>query len=333
MRALVACCGAPQTGSASTMSRIAQHLRACGHQVVYEWTADERPRLAELLSDRPVDVAFANHALLAGRLFRGSRLPHVIVLGGTDLNEDARDPRLAREMHFAARAASRLVVYNNDFKQRARALWPDCAAKVVRIPKGVCAHPGPFSIHGLPEFGSGDRIFLLPAGLRAVKDVLYLADTFEAWQREEPAVRLAIVGVPRELDYAMAVYRRCAASRALRVLDPLPQPALHAAMRDSEATLNTSRSECSPNSLLEAMHIGCPVAARDIPGIRDIVIDGVTGLRFNSPGQFVEQMRRLRDPKLRLRLTRQARQRVRVEHSLDAEQERYQALAADLATQ
>jgi glycosyltransferase involved in cell wall biosynthesis len=312
------------------MQRIAGHLRASGHEVLYRWTTEPCPTLDDLRPYGTVDVVFGNHALLTGRLCQLASLPYVIVLGGTDLNEDARDPAFAHEMHHAARGALRIVAYNRDFEQRAQHLWPDCAGKVIRIPKGVDAQIVEHAARLPRDIGSDVRVFLLPAGLRRVKDVLYLADVFDTWHEEDPKLRLVIVGVPREPDYAQEVYLRCAQSPAVRVLDPVPRTALFALMRHAEATLNTSRSECSPNALLEAMDLGCPVIARNVPGVREIVIDGLTGLLFNSTHGFIEQAKRLCNPVFRERLTREGRSFVRAEHSLAAERKRYRELAASL---
>ena len=66
--------------------------------------------------------------------------------------------------------------------------------------------------------------------------------------------------------------------------------------------------------LIEAMAAGVPVIATDVPGIRDVVRDGVTGLLVppGDPAALAAAVARLSaDPTLRHRLTTAARADVR----------------------
>jgi glycosyltransferase involved in cell wall biosynthesis len=72
--------------------------------------------------------------------------------------------------------------------------------------------------------------------------------------------------------------------------------------------------------LIEAMAAGVPVVATNVPGIRDVVEDGVTGLLVpaGSPPQIASAIRRLHeDDDLRHRLTEIAGQLVRRRYSWD----------------
>ena len=65
--------------------------------------------------------------------------------------------------------------------------------------------------------------------------------------------------------------------------------------------------------LIEAMAAGVPVVATDVPGIRDVVVNGETGLLVPvaSPAALAQAISRLRDDRaLRLRLTTNAKQYV-----------------------
>jgi glycosyltransferase involved in cell wall biosynthesis len=140
-----------------------------------------------------------------------------------------------------------------------------------------------------------------------------------------------IVGLPRDIDYARTVYRRCASSPALLCLDPLPPNDLHAAMRESDVVVNSSRSECCANAILEAMDVGVPVIARDIPGNRSLVDHGQTGLLFATPTDFVDQATRLlRTPTVRETLTRHANQMLHARHTLSAERAAYTTILGEL---
>ena len=102
-------------------------------------------------------------------------------------------------------------------------------------------------------------------------------------------------------------------------------------MQSASAVLNSSNSECTPNSLLEAMKIGTPVIARDIPGVRSIVKNGETGMLYTTPEEFITICERvLSDPSLVSELTQNARSYIDNNHSLEAEAENYKKLLEEL---
>ncbi|XP_076859324.1 glycosyltransferase 1 domain-containing protein 1-like [Brachyhypopomus gauderio] len=109
------------------------------------------------------------------------------------------------------------------------------------------------------------------------------------------------------------------------------QEDLHSAMEKACAVVNSSLSEGMSAAILEAMDLGLPVLARDIPGNAAIVRHGVTGLLFSSPEDFVRLARRLLgDLELRARLGRTGKRYVRQHHSTTQERSTYQRLVDTL---
>jgi glycosyltransferase involved in cell wall biosynthesis len=91
-----------------------------------------------------------------------------------------------------------------------------------------------------------------------------------------------------------------------------------------------------PNSVLEAMAVGLPVAASDAGGIPEVVVDGQTGLLApaGDPAPLAAAMvRLLGDPALRRQMGQAGRERVRQQFSIqkmvDETQTLYESLIAE----
>ena len=316
------------SGGDTTIRRIADHLVASGFPVLL---VREPADLAATAMEHDVLALVGTHVLLAGRAFLGSGRPYVLVLGGTDVNEYALEPEFHAVMTAAVEEAAVLVAFNDDFVRRSRALWPRAADKVRRIPQSVRTRPSAYSLRHALGVGQDVKLLLLPSGLRPVKDPLFAIDCVRSLHDEDPRVLLVIAGVSYDEDYEGIVRRRCAAGPAVRYVGALDRDDLHAAMREAVAVLNTSTSECSPNSLLEAMDVGCPVVVRDIPGNTCLVEDGVTGLVFADRDGFRAQVRRLLDDEVLARRLRQRGQEyVRRHHGPRAERAAYAAMFGEL---
>ena len=95
-------------------------------------------------------------------------------------------------------------------------------------------------------------------------------------------------------------------------------PALLAA---SDALLHTARFEGTPNVLLEASHLGCPIVATAAGGSIDVVSDGETGfLRdpADTEGLLAALRRLLADGDLRRRFAAAGPRRIAEHFSLEA---------------
>lgn len=314
------------TGNTTTALRIQKHLEAAGHSVE-QFSVDSSPAGTPIKGD----MALGIHAYGAGKFLHNSSVPYAIVFGGTDLNECTKDPEKMQMMSEAIGQAGALVAFNDDFMKRAETLWPACKEKLHRIPQAVETHPSTYSLRAELGLRQGDILFLLPAGLRDVKDPLFLAEEIAKWHREDPSVHLVIAGAKRNARYAAKVEKFTADHDGIWYADALPQPDLFAAMREADAVLNTSRSECSPNTILEAMHLGVPVLTRDIPGNSAIVRHGSTGLLFETPSAFrVQAEALLHNIELGESLVANARKYVAAHHSLASEEKAYQQLVSSL---
>jgi glycosyltransferase involved in cell wall biosynthesis len=323
----------PGSGGDTTIRRIAGHLTERGHVVFFAPDTGDPARLEQTAREHGADALIGTHALSCGWSFPKTGLPYVVVFGGTDLNEYAFDPETYAVMTAAVDGAAALVAFTDNFMHRCLTLWPHVEDKLWQIPQGVrTLPPTSFSLAGRLGVDEGDRVLLLPAGLRPIKDPMMLFRCVIEWHAEDPRVHLAIAGSSYDEDYEDLIRRRCATSPALHLLGALSPADLQTAMRQSAAVLNTSLSECSPNALLEAMRLRRPVLARNIPGNTCIVHHELTGLTFSDAADFRRQAQRVLDDELYAdRLTCHALAYVNRVHSMERECAAYGGLLDRLA--
>lgn len=94
----------------------------------------------------------------------------------------------------------------------------------------------------------------------------------------------------------------------------LDRRALLARLAEVDLVLFTTAGEGMPISLLEAQAMGVPVVGADVTGVRDIVVDGVTGLLAQPPELHTAARRLVEDPGRRRRLGAAAARKVRECH-------------------
>ena len=96
----------------------------------------------------------------------------------------------------------------------------------------------------------------------------------------------------------------------------LPAEQARERMRSVDLFVHYSRWDAMPNAVLEAMALGLPVVASDVPGNRDAVEDGVTGFLVKTEVELLERCQLLLDDEsLRRKLGAAGRERVRREFS------------------
>jgi glycosyltransferase involved in cell wall biosynthesis len=103
-----------------------------------------------------------------------------------------------------------------------------------------------------------------------------------------------------------------------------------------DVSVLASRSEGSPNSVIEALAAGCPVIATPVGGVPEVVVDGQTGLLVgvDQPAALAASVRELRrDAALRRRLSDAGVARVRGKYHQGVVIAQLEMLYQDLARQ
>jgi len=314
------------TGNAVTAHRLYKGLRDRGIEVQVQCRGGVTPPL----QFRP-DIIHALHALKGGvpamEMAERFDVPFVVTITGTDLNIDLLQSENLEILKVLDKAA-RIVTYSSLSKDRLSSRLTLVSKKitVIRPSVEIARQKG-----GRGSLPSGFN-FLLPSGIRKVKDPAFAIRPLEALRNEFPSTKLAIVGPV--LDYAEwknlsdEIEGKEWISYMKVEHDEMPD-----IYNSADVVLNTSVSEGLSNAILEAMSIGKAVLASDCEGNRAVISDGLDGLlyRQGDEADFLRKAKRLiLDLEFRERLGRAAREKVAREFSLDAEIERHLILYGEV---
>ncbi|XP_053276053.1 glycosyltransferase 1 domain-containing protein 1 isoform X1 [Pleuronectes platessa] len=338
MKLLFLACLSPQTGNHTTAERIRSYIESAGHTCELRDAAEfQSPaEVANLVSQNPpFEAALAIHLFKAARLLLDIQVPFGVVFGGTDINEDVKVKQKRVVMEQVLLKARFAVAFTDKLKEDAEMSLLSQGSKIYVQPQGIQTYvTDKFSwteflrSSGVStEHADELRVFLLVCGLRRVKDPLYLVKVFSEWHCENPLNVLIIIGP--KIDPVFTVELEAVVQRTAGVFlaQERSQQELHAAMKRCFAMVNSSISEGMSAAILEAMDLGVPVLARDIPGNSAVVQHEFTGLLYSSPKEFVHQAQRLlSDDELRERVVHNGKLYVEEHHSLKQERETYQRL-------
>uniref|UniRef100_UPI003AACAE1C glycosyltransferase 1 domain-containing protein 1 isoform X1 n=1 Tax=Centroberyx gerrardi TaxID=166262 RepID=UPI003AACAE1C len=355
MKLLFLACLSPKSGNCTTAERIRSHIESAGHTCELRDASEfqSSAEVANLVAQNPpFEGAVAIHLFKAGRLLLDIQVPFGVIFGGTDINEDVKVEQKRVVMEQVLLKARFAVAFTEKLKEEAEVFLLSQSSKIYVQPQGIKTEAtekfcwteflkstvlSQRYVH--EEDNSGVRsedvdelhVFLLICGLRRVKDPLYLVEVFSEWHCEDPLNVLVIIGP--KIDPVFTVEVEAVAKRTAGVFlaQERSQQELHAAMKRCFAVVNSSVSEGMSAAILEAMDLGVPVVARDIPGNAAVVQHEVTGLLYSSPQEFVHQSQRLlSDRELRERVVRNGKLYVEENHGLKQEEETYQRLLETL---
>ncbi|NWI02322.1 GL1D1 protein, partial [Tichodroma muraria] len=314
------------------------HLHAAGHICVLKdaFTCESPTEIANLTSTDKFDAALAIHLYKGGRLLQGSRIPFGIIFGGTDVNEDTKCEEKRQVMGAVLEEARFAVAFTAEMKELAAAEWVRLCLFFFHT--GIKTTPSEtfdwyrfLQNSDIPTDTESLHLFLLVCGLRRVKDPLYLVEVFSDWHRKDPSVHLGIIGPAVDPLFTSEVKEKVKRAPGVHVLQELPQEELHAAVRRCSAVVNSSISEGMSAAILEAMDLGIPVLARNIPGNAAIINHKETGLLFSTPQEFVVLSKSLmNDPIMEKEIITRAKEYVKKHHSWEGERKTYQNLVLRL---
>ena len=314
-----------ENGNAVTVRRIERQLRLLGCEV--RVLPVDRMSGEELLAGVK---AFAPGLLHAFHGYHGGRmahalaqelgLPYIVTLTGTDVYQ-ALDDHRSFDTHNALRGAARLVAFHAYVKRRLAEHLPSLEARTVIIPQGV-------ELPDLPAAGAaaGETFtFLLPAGLRPVKNVLFPLQPLASLHALHPGIRFLLVGPILDPAYAAEVMETLERYPFATYLGTVSHDAIGELYRSADVVLNSSLIEGGmANSVLEALAYGKALLVTDIEGNRSIIKDCLTGLLYRDAAEFSRKAELLvTDPVLREKLGKNGRTLVRDKYPPEREGQSY----------
>jgi glycosyltransferase involved in cell wall biosynthesis len=162
------------------------------------------------------------------------------------------------------------------------------------------------------------RTIVIVANLRAEKRHEVLLSAMRTVTARHPDARLLIVGAGPRRRALQALAADWGLTSFVQFLGH--QDDVGAALAAADIFALASRSEASPNALIEAMAAGLPAVATAVGGVPEIVSDGETGLLVpvDDAAAFARALLRLMDePALAARMGAAARRRAIERHSFD----------------
>lgn len=207
------------------------------------------------------------------------------------------------------------------------------AHRIEAIPNGV--DPGLFTPSSKPPSTAGRPVVVAAARVFPLKDIETMIRSAEVARRELPDVQFLVYG---SLDADLPYVERC---RALIAELDLEKTFVFAGHHTKPADLYnegdisalSSISEGFPYTVLESMSCARPVVATDVGGVREALEDfGILVPPRDHEAFGAAVVTLLRNPELRARMGRQAREavlaRFRTSHSVGAYRELYERLLA-----
>ena len=235
--------------------------------------------LATWRKSRSADVIHAHWSMtgaVAGLVGRLTGRPVVTTLRGSDAGRLRVSAAARLAMRLCLASSDATVAVGNAIEDNVKASFPRHAHKLRTIPNGVddalfLNSPRTesrgvtlISIGSLIERKGLERsieaLSLVPSLLKADRPVTYL-----------------VVGDGVEKEKLRQAAARHGVREIVRFHGAVPHERIPELLGRADALLLPSRGEGRPNAVLEAMASGLPCLAFDIPGVNELVQDGVTG--------------------------------------------------------
>lgn len=218
-------------------------------------------------------------------------IPYVVTMTGTDLNHDLFNEERKKCVVETLYGAERIHLFNERARDTLIKALPAVNDKTVVIPQGVARLPaGPQPV----KEEHGHYIFLLPAGIRKVKNVPEAISMLKSLHSEYPYIQLWIAGpVIEQTEFERVVKLVERHKSWVKYLGEVDFGRMGELYGRANTVLNTSLSEGQSSAILESMAHGVPVLAAANEGNSDIIKHGKNGLLYHNREEFTKYAEQL----------------------------------------
>ncbi|WP_245804764.1 glycosyltransferase [Halobacillus hunanensis] len=239
--------------------------------------------------------------------------PYMVTITGTDLNHDLFDEKKRKDVFASLRGAEAIHVFDDKAKSIIINELPEIEDKIFTIAQGNSDFPGETPP---VEKAEDTFLFVLPAGIRKVKNVPAAIHMMQELHDKFPRVRLWLVGPIIEEEEGKTVQELVCQYDWVQYLGQVPHSTMGSIYQRADVVINTSHSEGQPSSLIEAMGYSLPVLVSNNPGNQSIVSHLETGFVYNDPNEFLDYSEQIiNNNEIKQKIGQQAKQYIIKHHS------------------
>jgi glycosyltransferase involved in cell wall biosynthesis len=324
-----------QRGNSITASRLYRGLRGRGYEIdlIAMDEADWESRLNYYTGTNTYDLVHGFHALHFARIANHphiKKLPLLLTTTGTDINLDLFGPDKEKALAVLLKA-ERVVVFNQSLAEQIATVEPRLQPRQAVIPQGVELDPGPVITREQLGIAPASTVFVIPSGLRPVKNLDLALDGLQEVYQEYPQIHLLIIGATLEADYTARIKDRISSLKWVSYPGEVPHREMQGILQNADIVLNTSRAEGQPQGALEAMSLGKPCILTAVPGNIGIIKHGCQGYYINTADELAAcALKLIQNPHLRHIMGTAAQQLVDKNFSVQNELTGYTRLYQEL---
>ncbi len=260
---------------------------------------------------RKSDLIHANWSVngaIAGIVGRLTGKPVVTTLRGEDVTRAESSGLYRGFLNLCLKNNDRLITVSEAISISLKQNFPKYKDKVSFLPNGVEAEL--LNIARAPQDKSGVFRLVTVGSLIPRKGVTTIIKAL-AQLKDRQQFHLSVIGSGAELSGLEALVQRESLLGSVEFVGEVVPEKVVDYLVKADAFVLASYSEGRPNVVLEALAVGVPVIASDIDGVRELISDGMTGLRFPAGNsevltQKIEQL--AKDSELQMYLAKQGRE-------------------------
>ncbi|MFH1721573.1 MAG: glycosyltransferase [Candidatus Altiarchaeota archaeon] len=323
-------------GNSITVDRIANGLRGGGVDVgIFDLSTLSQGKLVDEVSSFKPDIVHSFHLVKSAPAMAKLATKHSFQLVMTATGTDVIDPRLDEHIQSFTQSNVCFTVFHPVMAAPLIERFLQLKDRIHVIPQSVvgnfsaisppCVFEGDsYDFRGEHGLRRDDFIFLLPAGLREVKNPDFAIPLLQKVREGHPNLAFVILGEELDDSTSSRVKQKIADKPWAHHIKLVSPSCMKAVYESGDVILNTSSSEGMSNAVQEAMAYGRPILASNIEGNRSLLEQDRTGLLFSNDREFLESARWLiTDGGLRKRLGEAAKTEFEQNFPPEKETQRY----------